>query len=268
MIYDLQLKKEGRLFTKVWDSNISTFTEDEIDIDEVPFHTNDFVCLEESVTLRDVFLLISKDINFFSALCGCPFLKSFVEEALLSPLAPKNDIGTIRLKWIAYLDMIDNEKYLTTHIELYGAGVDKKHVLELAPLYEINHFPIILDTNFKIVDLETEEEVFKSKKSFTLSNLIRGIVKEISQFGPPEGREIFFEALSARIDELGSPIENEELDQDYDSKNGVSFDSIKQKLKDSIKIRNCSICNKETKGHIFGKSHLMCAECFMKEKEN
>lgn len=247
---DLQLKKGGILYCKVHDPASGEFVDERIEDEEIIFYSNDYICLENGITLKDIFLFIQKYEIFFLPISGCPFITDFVEEAIGSSIDMPDlkEMGSIRFRWIAF---VDEEKQLIEHFEMYGSGLEQDYAIDTIPINKINMFPVILDTKYIVRDLISDNILFETNKPFTLSELVRGIIGEISQFGPPEARENFIKAISEEQEPL-------------------NLEDMRQKIIENTKknAQSCSVCSKPINEHSFGKPPGICSSCFEKKGRN
>lgn len=249
-MYDIQLRKGGRLIVKVWDTRKKYFKEIEVEDEDVVFHLHDKICFDSDITLKDIFLLISKSPSLFSAAASCPFLEDFIDEALddtVESASREEGMGALIIKWIAY---IDDDGGFDHHINFFGVGNNTEFNLTFVPLNEFNMLPVILDTKFEIYKMDNETPIFTTVKAFSLLEIVRGILDEIASMGPPEMRMFAQDGLAATYDE-------------------VDFEKIKDSIEKEIeKMRPCKKCGKDTMSHHFGKPKNICGDCFEKEKAN
>jgi hypothetical protein len=258
---DLQLKKGGRLFIKEWDGEESDFVEQEVDVEEFAFHFYDSICLDKDIKLRDVFLMAKQNLAACSMSVGCPFLDDLIDEALATPKKNKNKSGMValRLAWSVFIEEEDEGESILDHISFHGIG-DKEYALEFTPLNELALYPLIIDEDYVVYDSREDEKIHLStKKKFTLIDLLRGIIDELSYMGPPDIREFALAELqkSAEKDKDGMPklFTHEELER-----------RLKEKMEKNKKP--CRICGEDARSPDFGKPDDICPRCYKNIKEN
>jgi hypothetical protein len=240
MEYDLQLRKGGSLFIKEWKSNKSDYIENEILPKDFIFHSYDTICLGKNVTLRDVFLLIRKNIFVFSILTGCPQLNLLVEEALsVSDVNEDEEIIILKLRRIVTIQR--GVIYFDYNFE--GLGKNKHYLLDFIPINRLVFYPIILDEGFIIEDSDKITH-FKTNKLFTLAEMLNGIIENLSYMGPPNLKDFMLD-----------DIKNSDIIQDHD-------------LFVNNKKFSCYICGSDSRSQCFEKPSNMCEKCFRKIREN
>jgi len=256
MSYDLQLRKGGSLVTNEWDADFADYLEQIIDDDELLFHLHDSVCLDKNTTLRDIFLLVSKNIETFSTAVGCPFLDDLVTEALSAKVVneEKEDLGHLELGRTAVLDK--GELYV--YMDFSGKGVKETWAIEFSPTNELTSYPVMLNEGV-IIENEEGTVIFQFKMSFTLLELVKGIVDELSFVGPPDIKAFALKELKDRSDDITSG-----------NVKTYSHEEMMKKLEDQKERYKmpCKICGEDARSSHFGKPSTICYKCFRKIKEN
>lgn len=249
MAHDLQLRKGGLLITNDWDNEIFDYLEQIVDNDEIFFHFHDTICLDKNITLRDVFMLISRNTGAFSIAIGCPFLEDLVEEAL-SALVMKEDMDRLELSRIAFF----NESEIRIYTDFIGVGKNETWAVELSPINELSYLPIVLEESIKVED---ENIHLKFKMPFTLIDFVKGIVDELSFMGPPDIKAFALNELEKRNDNVMSvkTYAYEEIEKE--------FEEQKKKYE-----RACDMCGGDARSQHFKKPSNLCYRCFQKIKEN
>lgn len=255
MTYDLQLRKGGFLITNEWDNCITDYLEQIVDNEETLFHLHDSICLDGNTTLRDMFLLVSKNIDVFSVAVGCPFLDDLIKEALSFQMINKNknDLGHLELGRVAVLD--DGKLYI--HTDFSGKGIGETWALEFSPIYELTPYPIVLNEEI-IIENEEGGRIFECSMPYTLLEFVKGIVDELSFIGPPDIKAFAFNELKQRSDDVVSNVKS------------YSFEEVKKKLDEQIEKSKmpCEICGEDARSSHFRKPSTICYKCFCKLKEN
>lgn len=252
MNYDLQIKKSGKIITREWDFDESDYIERNITDDEILFYTHDTICLEDGITLKDIFLLIATNIEIYSVITACPFLIELVEEALEPANFYKDSNSILALGFNR--NMMMNKKYIEEEFDFYAVGENGTYSLDMFPINELISYPIYLNEN---VLFSYGKKKFKLKRTFTLSEFLNGIINELSFVGPPDIREFTLESLK---------------DQTFGEQNFKQFTSkdIEKKIK-LEKRKNkipCKNCGEDARADCFGKPKDLCEKCFKIFKEN
>jgi hypothetical protein len=137
--------------------------------------------LAAKVTLRDVFLLISKHLDVFETLLG-NWCREFTEEILSAKdFEPTAEIQHLEL--VFFLEDYEGTLYGMTRPDFHGVGKDnEKYSIVFTPTYQIADFPVLLG------GIVTEKgDVYRAP--FTLGQILHGILWELSFFGPPKSRD-------------------------------------------------------------------------------
>lgn len=236
-MYELQIRKGGKAYHKYWDAELQDFIEDEVKAEDLYLHLYDIVCLEKGTSLRDIFLLISKNIKLFKNITGQSYLKDTIKKAL-APFDISEKLvglGAIQLEWIGQYDA-DNTFEIFTLFE--GIGQNEEYNLENFPINSYSKFPLILNEEFTIRDFHNKE-ILKGRKLFTLIDIVRGILSEVNC------ATSIFKDLS---DDIKLVLSKEEID---------------------LPTINCLECGNSILETIcFERPRLICFECFDKEKRN
>lgn len=254
MSYDLQLRKGGLLITNEWDSDIRDYLEQIVDNDELIFYLYDTICLDRNINLRDIFLMISRNIEAFVSAIGCPFLEDLVKEGLSPRISnrKKDDMGHLELGRSASFS--EGKLYLYT--DFCGKGLEETWAIEFSPINELSFYPIVINEKV-IVEDDSGNNVFQFNMPFTLLDFVKGIIDELSFVGPPDVKSLALKELKNRAESAVSG-------------KGCDLEEIKEKLEDRknrYKI-TCIVCGKDARSPHFHKPPTMCYECFRKTKEN
>lgn len=246
-MYNLQLKKNGILVTKIWDNKLHDYIECEIKDEDLIFYIDDFICLDKEITLKDLFSLISKNIKLWSIFTSCLFLDKLIEEVML-PINPQGeDILFLELSW----EVKKHKQYIFDNTYFYGVGIDGTYAIEFTSLNKLAYLPLVINEKYIIQD--NEKEILVTSKLFTLGEFVKGIIFELSFIGPPRAKKEFCKKLY-NMDDMKT-ISWEDAEKE--------FEEIDKKYK-----RSCKICGNDARSKMFNKPHDICEECFVKVKEN
>lgn len=254
-MYDIQLRKGGKLFVKSWSSRTNNYREKEVEYEFLSTHLHDAICFDQDIRLKDVFLLFRRNVDLFAGSASCPFLSDFTEEAML-PVVPSKamraGLGGIVVGWIASQQEGGNwheDAHVYIYPTIHGVGLEKDFDLSVLKINEISGLPVVLDTTLEIVDANNEKVLFEGVKPFSLLEVSRAILDELGS-NPPDLREFISDSYAAGID---SPDISEKISKCIEEHN---------------KIIPCKICGEDTKSYHFGKPEDICGKCFSKTKEN
>lgn len=254
-MYDIQLRKGGRLFVKHWSARSGDYKEREVDYNALSIHLHDAVCFDSDIRLKDIFLLFNWNAHLFADSTSCPFLLEFIDEAMLPVVdsaSIKKGLGSVVVNWVASQEQGGNwheDAHVYIYPTIHGVGLDKDFDLSVIKMNEISMLPVILDNTLEIVDAKTEEILFKGVKPFSLLEVSKAIMDELGS-NPPDLREFISESYAAGID---AP--------------DIS-DKINKCIEEHQKIVPCELCGEDSKSYHFGKPSDICGKCFSKTKEN
>jgi hypothetical protein len=246
MSYELQLKKGGILVTQVWMIEKMDWVEEVIDTEDIFMYLKSPICLSSDFILKDFFLFISREIDLFAIMSGCPFLIDIVEEALKPVSFPIKDIYMLELSKTLVL----SDDNLINCFNLNGLGKDEFYSLECFSINNMSPILLTLNENIEILDDVKEEVYIQAKMKFTLLDVINGIIEELSAFGPPEFRDMM---VNGKAESVGL-LSTEQIEE--------------MQLKDIPGVIACKICKKDARAQQFDKPIDMCVDCFDKLKYN
>ncbi len=219
----LLLKKGGVLQTKRY-SRGAWRTKD---LTKVAFRCLYEECsLAEDVTLRDVFLLLNKNLKMFDLILGC-WCKEVVT-AGLSKRHKRNlktdDIDYLELYYHIVRDEYpkdDKRTYGLRFPEFHGVGKLKKDSedghgkkgetiqwgVSLSEPWKLAPLPLKLNNEGKVfLEKRKSSEVITTLPNpvYTLGNILQGIMWELSWHGSPEQVQKFAAELHRRVEEVES----------------------------------------------------------------
>ena len=204
--------KQVLLFCKYTDYTIEDFSEKEIDVSNYIFHLHDSICFEEGITLKDVFLLLDKNVDLFSIAAANPLLDELIKGAFKGS-AEQEETELILLEIRREILIKNSEMYEFT--DFFGIGDNIVCGLEFASAQELLHYPLLINEIVYIKNDDNGEEK-RFRKTFTLLETITSIVNEIgysqlmSEFNEESIKDLedeFYDILST--DDLSKKIEEE-----------------------------------------------------------
>jgi hypothetical protein len=158
--------------------------------------------LAEDVTLRDVFLLIKRDLKMYTVIIN-NWVEEFVEEAFTKPdgdfYSDDDDVEYLELYWFLE-DYNDDpeDKYLVGNIrpDFYGIGTcadwgDEPCPFSLmfTPVNEIIDLPLRLAPSLVIYEWLGDKKGEYKNPQFSLGQILEAIIWELSFCGPPQTRD-------------------------------------------------------------------------------
>jgi hypothetical protein len=266
-IYGLQLRKGGNLFAIDWDAEREDYVEKVVSSDDYVFFTNEYVCLDRNISLKDFFLLLNKHMEYFSVISAYPYLNELISEGLAEPSDPCEEINFLELRRVAVLqgDNIPSEgplgeEYLFKTFDFCGISSDDRYGLELMPLNTIISFPLFINEMIEIQDGEEGKILFKYNEKFTLYELVNGIIEELAYAGSVDDREFLREKIKKAV---------KEAEMEGEAKL-ISFDDLKKELDEKADENKlpCKYCGKESRSPHFNKPERVCFSCFKNSREN
>lgn len=197
--------------------------------DQAIFHLYDECYLEPGVTLKDILLLVRNMNNcklLSPVLTGGPWLKEMIAEGLDQPSKP-TELKFIRVRWLPTiqddLEHGSDRPLFFTDIEIYGEKEDsvETYALDLSPLNALVNCSISVECEFNITDIrgESETEMMRICKDFTLFHILKGIFWNLSFHGSPIDR-------ASRLEEILRRVNNEEQ--------SISWEQMKINLQEKL----------------------------------
>ena len=179
--------------------------------------------LEDNLTLRDIFLLLNKDLKFYD-LVFASWTEEIVTEGLTRVSnADDREIEYLELKKYGEFDIWEDRKEFNGFDlpSFHGVGKDTDgieigYAIELQPVSEIIDLPIKLNKEVKVYEVDYRDKKNYPRKeynfgecSFTLSQILYGIMWELSFFGSPENRDKMSSEILNRAEEAKKQLEEE-----------------------------------------------------------
>jgi hypothetical protein len=230
-----------------------TYVERLIEDSKVPFFINATICLKEGVTLRDLFCLLMKNVDFFSK--WCPLIRELYDDMCSEVVVHEERLVALELKRITQIGTnIANERF-----DFYGHIQGGEVAIESHPVSFLADVPLILNESYEIIDSQLDKLLGGVVRQFTLIELIEGVLCELTFFGSPENRDYEAKKLQNLMEKL-----------DKGEVKTYSFSEIEKRMKRETKETKfpCRICRKDYRCACFGKPSDVCHSCFMKLKEN
>lgn len=237
------LQKGGKLVEEVWNSDTESY-----DLKDVTYKAIRLFAepcqLEEGVTLRDLFLLLNTELELFNCFYG-NWLKEIVTEGLTVPhpeaytgVYDPDGIEYLELYW--YISLDKQSLYGYNRPSFHGIGFElqdniyhdwepKTDVMYhkgdrinwslcMTPTNKIIDLPLKLNTVFNIYNEDVDAgkgqygRIMHSfaDSTYTLGNIIDGIIWELSFHGGPDKRSAFRDKILGMVDDIKNTIDNPE----------------------------------------------------------
>jgi len=264
MHYDIQLRKNGRLFRMEWSAKDKIYIERELNTDEIEQSLYCTVCIAPNTRLGDLLRLVSNHIDIFGIVIGCQNISAFLEEAYQeAPDGAGEDLVSVELEWTAVLDDEDGELVLLQQTNFYGQAEDgSTRALEFTPINHLYEVPFFVNDALRICDNNNPEKVLLSAlRPMTLFEVVSGVMNELMFFGSPQERNESLEKIREGCRELTEgKYETHTLD-DIQKKLRVEAEKNRKKFP-------CRLCQQDARCACFNKPHDLCHKCFIKMEEN
>jgi hypothetical protein len=199
-----------------------------IDVDDLPQFLADEVVIGKNVTFGRIFELIIANKDIFNVIFnkGCLYgyrIDQFIDEFNKEDDdKDANNVDWIEVCWgVDYMDgFMDSEKELTIYPDFHGIKqnyVDKfigdgkpcdmGIAVEFTPINQLKKYPFKLDKKVEIRGYDKDAEnkfpiLLEATKDFTLFDMIKGILHEITFMGAPEQRDEQRSKLDATVERI------------------------------------------------------------------
>ena len=195
----LKLKKNGIL------ERITFERPEPYDVTDIAFHyLHDEVEFEDDITMRDFFLLVEKNLDVFGMIFG-NWIDEYTNEALhkepklKEKTSPNDTLDYVRLQWkirhdkkelnVPSMPEFDGFSIAVEDDKYYKKGEEIHWGMDFTPVNSYIDKPLKLVNTVIIYDETTNEETQYFTDSFTLYQVVLGIVWEISFLGGPADRD-------------------------------------------------------------------------------
>jgi hypothetical protein len=186
----------------------------------LPYMGAEVLC--EGMTMGTLFSLIEQDKAFFALLfhidIGGWELDPFFDE-MKQPLTEEeqNNISiykAVRIHWYVFYDKTNKpELYIepTIHVDaIEKDGSTEHYASDFMRVSHMRELPIVLDEEVRINDdMGTYENIIVSNRKFSLYEIIKAILTEITFNGSPGRRESIANKIKLSIDEMDKSTDKE-----------------------------------------------------------
>lgn len=154
-------------------------------------HLFDTCELASDVTLKDIFLLVERDLDFYNKLFPSCYVSEVIKESKLE--AEESDISYLNLSW--NMDIFDGDSSFLNipYLEGIKDGEEMKFSMSFTSVSKLLHLPVKLQDEGNIYITNSSDckpQIITIKKvSFTLQQIIYGIFWELTFYVPPKGRD-------------------------------------------------------------------------------
>jgi hypothetical protein len=183
--------------------------------------------IDNDVTLKDIFLLLNKDITMYHSLLG-NWLSEIVTEGLSKEGEGDKDIEYLELHWNMEKEVHKGSKNLygfhfpqfhgVSHVaidDIYEGeilltkqGERTSYAIEMTPTYKLMNIPVKLKKGIFFEEWKLDRPVKRehidnyADADYTLANILYGIIFELSFFGSPSDRDGKTEEIKKSIEEI------------------------------------------------------------------
>lgn len=264
MHYDLQLRKNGRLFRMEWFAKDGVHVERELGTDEVERSLCDTVCVAPETRIGDLLRLISDHAEVFEFATGCSHMSAFLEEARAdAPEGAGDDLVAAELEWTAVLDDEEGQPVLLQKTHFYGQAKDGSAcALEFTPVNHLYEVPLLINDTLNICDGGDPYKVLLSAVCpMTLLDLVSGVMSELAFFSSPQERNRSLDEIKERCRQMADgECETHTLEE--------LQDQMRVRAESDRKRFPCRSCGRDARCACFGKPQDLCHGCFIEMKEN
>jgi len=161
---------------------------------------------DENVTLRDLFLVINKELGLFHLIFG-NWIKEYTDVILNG--IPEIKETSAKIDYLRVFWEIHNhgEEYNIPAFPFFDGisienGEEKKWAVEYSPMQNHAHLPLVLDPYVRVYNFESKENKKYPSSGYTFFNVIQGILYEISFHGGPEATKRVLDDLTAQVERI------------------------------------------------------------------
>jgi hypothetical protein len=195
--------------------------------DELPCYLMEKCQLDDDITLKEVFLLIEKDIDIFKVIIG-NWCKEIITEGLYNNSKPySNEYDKDEIEYLElyrYYNIDEPESFGCIHFHGMGYELQEEHdhflkgeripwSLSMTKSNDIINIPLRLNNNIKIYDDDYKviRENCDETSLYGLIDILYCVIWELSFHGAPKDRDDVKEELDRRVkkyfDAVGNIIE-------------------------------------------------------------
>jgi hypothetical protein len=215
----LTIKKGGIVERTRWDSKLKKPAYVTTDVtDRAHQFLFEQVTLAEDVTLRDIFLILQRRLEFYDELLG-NWCKEIVTEAFSisedqQQSFTQGGMQYLEVYWMLTESQDEDKVSLSGHhfpaFHGWGTwedGTEGGYGVEFTPVYQLLDYPVRLNQEMPIYDdigrIPKPPRVYQDA-TYTLGHVLYGIIWELSFFGSPTMRDGQREEIFETISEMKS----------------------------------------------------------------
>jgi hypothetical protein len=203
----LTIKPGGKLVAKEWEYPNWVYTDV---TDRSAFFLNkELECIEEGVTLRDVFSLMEPNKEFYSILFDDCFFNDFLEAVTTKKASRPSDLEYLKVsRDVTVVSTLgSNEVEIGNMASFDGIGYDEqdctkltRYALDLSEVEDLADVPIKLDLslNFLVGSNHHGDAVF------SLYDFLLAIIWELSFVGKPGSQQELRDSITKQIEDIKS----------------------------------------------------------------
>lgn len=256
--YDIQLRRGGRIAHMEWDEDSERHIDTVIHPNEIPRFLDATVCLVEEISLRDIMVMIERGGELFSDVASCEHISELLDEMRSGDEGEGiNEIPvSLEIGWTASVV----EGLLEFSPMFYGRSIDGDPVdLAFAPISWIVDLPVVVDESFSVV--EDDLCYLNTRRMITLTDLVRGILSELTQLGSPQERNKAVSEIRDVMDGINSGTAEHYTEEEMMEHAALQAEEARKRFP-------CRVCGEDFRCACFDKPHDLCHTCFAHMKES
>ena len=222
----LLLKPGGVLERHKWNSDTQIYDIEDVS-DSAVWHLNDHVQFDDGVVFRDLFILINQNMNLFLPIFG-NWIDAYTDVVLngAPELEDPDDnvpLHFLELYWNFSIDLKNDKEFsVPAWPNLHGVGFTKtddkdykkgelvNYGIGYSPMQKMANKPLKLRPDLNLYLTKNYNKVgnynFKTE-SYTLYQVIQGVMYEISFHGSPTDTKNFMDYLADQVERIDSGLE-------------------------------------------------------------
>jgi hypothetical protein len=169
------------------------------------------VQLEKGVTLRHLFEIVVKDLDLWDRIVG-NWCAEIVKEGLFAPVKEISEEDKNKVLELYWCVSYNQTVYDKNDSEICGFDFpwfhiwDKKNKepfgVDFCSPKELMGLPLVLKDNLELLDYKSVQTIKCKNPTYTLYQIVSGIIWELSWWGPPSERDQKLEEIMSSIEEI------------------------------------------------------------------
>lgn len=189
----LEIKPGGKILMWNWDPSVKAYSAKDVTGSE-SYYFMESCILADGVTLRDLFLILDKDLPFYERIIG-NWVEDIVKEGLTEEPIKDSQIDMLEI----YADIeIDEDNKISAFsfpgFHGYNTEEDMAYALAFSGANDLIDLPVKLRD--KVIFFNNKNEITEyGGATFTLYQILFGIIWELSFHGGPSTRKAKFKEM-------------------------------------------------------------------------